>query len=79
MAKIMDQGRLRKLRNCPCELNTRRSGADQHEVEQSAAFTRIVANFRCLESPKDLLANGQRIGECLDAGRKFLPFIVTEI
>src|SRR5215471_31296 len=79
VAKIMDQGSLRKLRDRPRELHTRRPGTDQHEIEQPAAFIRIVANFRGLESAEDLLANGQRIGERLDAGREFLPIVVTEI
>src|SRR5262249_867670 len=79
VAKIMDQGNLRELRNGSGKLHTRRSGTNQDEVEQPAAFIRIVANFRGLESREDPLANGQRIEECLDAGREFLPIIVTEI
>src|SRR6516162_4737660 len=72
VAKIMDQGSPRKL-------HTRRPGTDQHEIEQPAAFIRIVANFRGLESAEDLLANGERIRERLDAGRELLPIVVTEI
>ena len=54
----MDQRSLRELRDGSRKLHTRRSGSDQDEVEQPAAFIRIVANFRALESAEDLLANG---------------------
>src|SRR6516162_4378147 len=79
VAKIMDQGSPRELRDRPRKLHTGRPGTDQHKIEQPAAFIRTVANFRGLESAEDLLANGERIGECLDAGREFLPIVVTEI
>src|SRR5215468_2852296 len=37
VAKIMDQGSLRELRDRPRKLHTRRPGTNQHEIEQPAA------------------------------------------
>src|SRR6516165_92286 len=57
-AKIMDQRRLRKLRDGAGKLDAGRTGTDQHEIEQPTAFARIVRDFGGLEGGVDLLANG---------------------
>src|SRR5262249_5054980 len=78
-AKIVDQGCLCQLSNGAGKFNAGRARTDQHEIQQTTALALLRRDLGSLEGDEHTLANSERVGQRLDAGREAFPFWMAEI
>lgn len=79
VTEITGESAFGKLRDGAGYLHPRRAAADDDEVQKPRAFGRIGLGLRLLERKQDAAPEICRVVDRLEARRRGLPFVVTEI
>ncbi|AKV04650.1 hypothetical protein AKJ09_11313 [Labilithrix luteola] len=78
-AEILAQDEARELGDRSGELHARRPAADDHEGQQLATLALVVGALGTLEGDEHPASNFDRVFDALQARRKALPIVVTEV